>query len=209
MPGRPLYELLDTPAAVTACRALGTALAALHAAPVPHGTPVHDAAAEVAVLRRWTDLSRTWGAADVPGVEEVVRALAVAPAGPPVLLHRDLHDRQVLVADNGSVGLLDFDLLAAGEPAVDLANLLVHLELREHQGLLPDAGCCAPRCSRRTAPPRPRSPAYPPTRRRPGGGSPPSTPSALARRSAEAPRPWETAHTGSGHLDDTDDGAPG
>lgn len=101
---------------------------------------MHDAAAEVAVLRRWTELAGAWDAADVPGVEAVAQALAAGPAEPPVLLHRDLHDRQVLVADDGSVGLLDFDLLAAGEPALDLANLLVHLELREHQGLLADAG---------------------------------------------------------------------
>jgi Phosphotransferase enzyme family len=33
-----------------------------------------------------------------------------------------------------SVGLLDFDTLAAAEPALDLANLLVHLELRALQG---------------------------------------------------------------------------
>ncbi|MCZ2860233.1 phosphotransferase [Blastococcus sp. VKM Ac-2987] len=139
LPGRPLHELLGSPAAVPACRALGAALAALHAAPVPPGTPVHDAAAEVAVLRRWSELARTWGAADIAGVEEAAGALAAGPAGRPVLLHRDLHDRQVLVAGDGSVGLLDLDLLAAGEPALDLANLLVHLELRERQGLLRDA----------------------------------------------------------------------
>jgi Phosphotransferase enzyme family len=33
-----------------------------------------------------------------------------------------------------SVGLLDFDTLAAAEPALDLANLLVHLDLRALQG---------------------------------------------------------------------------
>ncbi|MDP9445155.1 MAG: phosphotransferase, partial [Actinomycetota bacterium] len=50
-------------------------------------------------------------------------------------LHRDLHDKQVLVdAHTCGVGMLDFDLLAAGEPALDLANLLVHLELRAMQG---------------------------------------------------------------------------
>ena len=32
-------------------------------------------------------------------------------------------------------GLLDFDLAAAGEAALDLANLLVHLELRALQGV--------------------------------------------------------------------------
>lgn len=138
LPGRPLHELLDSPAAVPACRALGAALAALHAAPVPAGTPVHDAAAEAAVLHRWTEQARCWGAVDVDDTA-ATRMLLAGPASEPVLLHRDLHDRQVLVADDGTVGLLDFDLLAAGEPALDLANLVSHLELRERQGLLPDA----------------------------------------------------------------------
>ena len=33
-------------------------------------------------------------------------------------------------------GLLDFDTIAAGDPALDLGNLLVHLELRAHQDVL-------------------------------------------------------------------------
>jgi hypothetical protein len=139
LPGRPLHELLDTPAAVPACRALGAALAALHAAPVPAGTPRHDAAAEAAVLHRWTDLARAWGAADVAVPPAVLEELRTGGSGPAVPLHRDLHDRQVLVADDGPVGLLDFDLLAAGEPALDLANLLAHLSLRQRQGLVDDA----------------------------------------------------------------------
>ncbi|WP_157937001.1 glycosyltransferase family protein [Geodermatophilus chilensis] len=69
-------------------------------------------------------------------VRDALRATAPDPAVP---LHRDLHDRQVLVAGDGSVGLLDFDLLAAGEPALDLANLLAHLSLRQRQGLVADA----------------------------------------------------------------------
>ncbi|TFV53665.1 hypothetical protein E4P41_20890, partial [Geodermatophilus sp. DF01-2] len=83
---------------------------------------------------------RAWGAADVPLPEAVLDELRAGGCGPAVPLHRDLHDRQVLVADDGSVGLLDFDLLAAGEPALDLANLLAHLSLRQHQGLVTDAG---------------------------------------------------------------------
>ncbi|WP_396134697.1 phosphotransferase [Cellulomonas sp. ATA003] len=57
-------------------------------------------------------------------------------------VHRDLHDKQLLVDGSGGIGLLDFDLAAAGEAALDLANLLVHLELRVHQG-------CARRLARR------------------------------------------------------------
>jgi len=144
LPGRPLHELLAIDAAVPACRALGAALAAVHAAPPPPGIPVHDSAAEVGVLQRWTGLARTWsgaaGGERDAEVADVVRELAAGPAGPLVPVHRDLHDRQVLVAGDGSVGLLDFDLLAVGEAALDLANLLAHLDLRRRQGLLADAG---------------------------------------------------------------------
>ncbi|WNV76032.1 phosphotransferase [Geodermatophilus sp. DSM 44513] len=141
LPGRPLHDLLGTGAAVGACRELGAALAAVHAAPPPAGLPVHDGAAEAAVLRRWTGLARTWtGAGGGDELAGVLAELTGGPAGPLVAVHRDLHDRQALVAADGSLGLLDFDLLALGEPALDLANLLAHLELRRRQGLLADAG---------------------------------------------------------------------
>ena len=48
-------------------------------------------------------------------------------------MHRDFHDGQVLVDDAHAVGLIDFDLMAAGDPALDVANFICHLELREHQ----------------------------------------------------------------------------
>ena len=52
----------------------------------------------------------------------------------PVLTHRDLHDGQLLV-DDGKIGLLDFDLLCMGDPALDVANLTAHLRLRAIQGV--------------------------------------------------------------------------
>jgi len=61
-------------------------------------------------------------------------ALIESPA--PVPLHRDLHDKQILLDGAGGVVLLDSDTLSAGDPALDLANLTVHLELRALQGLL-------------------------------------------------------------------------
>ena len=50
------------------------------------------------------------------------------PPCPPGLLHRDLHDGQILLAPDGTIGLLDADTLARGEPALDLGNLVAHLE---------------------------------------------------------------------------------
>ncbi|MCP3915348.1 MAG: phosphotransferase [bacterium] len=52
---------------------------------------------------------------------------------PPVFLHRDLHDGQLLTED-GRVYILDFDIAAAGDPALDLGNLTAHLQLRALQG---------------------------------------------------------------------------
>jgi aminoglycoside phosphotransferase (APT) family kinase protein len=45
----------------------------------------------------------------------------------------------VLLEDTGPIGLLDLDLAACGDPALDLANLLVHFELRALQEHCSDA----------------------------------------------------------------------
>lgn len=136
LPGRTLHALLGDRSPGSAARALaaahevGRALAALHAAPLPPGVQVHDAQAELGVLQRWLQLGRAHGVLPASVAPPELASAATRP----VLVHRDLHDKQVLVDARGGVGLLDFDLAAAGEPALDLANLLVHLELRAHQG---------------------------------------------------------------------------
>jgi len=137
--GSSLHELLGSTAGRPAARAAGLALAALHAAEPPPGAAGRNAAAEEATaLKTWLlrlepyapELSRaTAGVAD-----DVLRALAGSPAAETVLLHRDLHDKQIFVEADGRVGLLDFDTLATGPAALDVANLLVHLELRALQG---------------------------------------------------------------------------
>jgi aminoglycoside phosphotransferase (APT) family kinase protein len=123
-----------------AARATGAALARLHARPAA-ATARHDAGDEVAVARRWVEHAASYGLLDgAGGVDELIgRARRSLSAGPtaPCRIHRDLHDKQVLVdsvAAGPAVGLLDFDLAAVGEPALDLANLLVHFELHARQG---------------------------------------------------------------------------
>ena len=49
------------------------------------------------------------------------------------------------VQRDGTVGMLDLDTMAAGEPALDVANMLVHFELRALQGQ------CAPQPASRAA----------------------------------------------------------
>lgn len=134
LPGRSLHQVLADrgPEAVEACRAAGRLLARIHEVPVG-SLPGHGPAEELAVCRRWQDWARAYGlspahpAPPVPVPPEPVR---------PVLLHRDLHDRQLLISSDGEPGVIDFDLMATGDPALDLANLLVHLELRERQGVV-------------------------------------------------------------------------
>jgi hypothetical protein len=106
--------------------AAGRAAAALHAAAVPAGTPVHGAAQETGVLERWPALLTPHAPALAGRVAAraapVPRALLNAPATAPVPLHRDLHDGQILVDANGDVALLDLDTLAAGEAALDVGQ---------------------------------------------------------------------------------------
>jgi aminoglycoside phosphotransferase (APT) family kinase protein len=142
LPGRTLHDLLDSPAAVVACRTAGRALAQLHAAPAPSWLPRHEDVDEQAVVRRWQQLAELHGLA--PAFALPATAAGAAPPEEdddenPVLIHRDFHDKQVVVDEDGEVGVLDFDLMALGSPLVDLANLLVHLELRALQGLVRDA----------------------------------------------------------------------
>lgn len=145
LPGRSLHRLLCdetvTEAEITAAgHSVGDAVAALHRGAVPVSVPVHDAAAEIEVTRAWLDAALAHHAlSDAAGL---YRGLASARArltetGPSVFVQRDLHDGQLLVASGEPVGMLDFDLAAAGPAAADVANLLVHLELRTLQG------CCS------------------------------------------------------------------
>ena len=130
LPGRPLRGWLTGPDAAEACRQVGRTLAVLHSLE-PVGLAWHGAAEERAITERWEGWARRWGVGSASLLEDWP-----APRLPtrPVLVHRDFHDGQVLLDESYVVGLIDFDLMAAGDPAVDVANFLCHLELREQQG---------------------------------------------------------------------------
>jgi aminoglycoside phosphotransferase (APT) family kinase protein len=131
LPGRPILG-----AERAAWDAAGRALSVLRRTD-PVDLPLHDAAAEAATTVRW--LTAAADAGRLPRIDP--RPLLVpllARPGPTCAAHRDLHDGQLLW-DGARLGVLDADTLARAEPALDLANLLVHLELRELQGLLPAA----------------------------------------------------------------------
>ena len=143
LPGRPLTAILADPEGAHWAGILGDGLRRFHAASVPAGVPVHGAAAEAAVLDRW--IGRLHEVAPTLARDAAAAVAALAPAlvglRPDVTaaLHRDLHDGQVLVDPDAPVGVLDFDTLAVGDAALDVANLLVHFELRAAQGACSEA----------------------------------------------------------------------
>jgi aminoglycoside phosphotransferase (APT) family kinase protein len=146
VPGVRLHDLLADPAIPSrrlgsVARAVGEALARLHRTTAPGDFGVHDASAELEVTQAWLDHAATYGLLDsgltVRAHLERLQTFASEPGCRPALIHRDLHDKQVLIGDGEAVGMLDFDLATTGEAALDLANLLVHLELRAIQGLCP------------------------------------------------------------------------
>ncbi|MFC0674732.1 aminoglycoside phosphotransferase family protein [Brachybacterium hainanense] len=135
VPGTPLTSVLSSSAALAGCRTAGAMIARLQQQGprvLPGTLAEHDGADELAVVRRWQTLAERFTGLAPPRERPELPVL-----GSPVLVHRDLHDGQ-LILDGERAGLLDFDLAALGHPALDLANLLVHLELRSEQGLLAD-----------------------------------------------------------------------
>lgn len=65
--------------------------------------------------------------------DAVIAALMREPERPFTLAHRDLHDGQILVVDDGELTLLDWDTAAWADPCLDAANLLAHLDLLVEQ----------------------------------------------------------------------------
>lgn len=147
--GSALFDLLGSRELVNAARLVGRAMRALHETPAPEGLEGHDGRDEVRVLDVWVARLATfarhpaaWVSPELAvtaaaAAEPLRRALADREDAPSATIHRDLHDKQVFVTSAGKVGLIDLDTLAKGEPALDLSNLLVHLELRALQGLVP------------------------------------------------------------------------
>ncbi|CAN5642705.1 hypothetical protein BH18ACT3_BH18ACT3_27220 [soil metagenome] len=140
-PGRSLYEMLHDEAVPltrlgAAAGAAGSSLLAMHLASLPQGVGHHGPQEEAEVAAFWMRGAMAHSAPPA-GVEAAFTAAAAelsAATSPVVLIHRDLHEKQVLV-DGEQATLLDLDTLAGGEAALDVANFLVHLELRAALGL--------------------------------------------------------------------------
>jgi aminoglycoside phosphotransferase (APT) family kinase protein len=135
--GASLYDLLGSDRMVQAASGAGKVLHRLHQLPPPAVAGTHTAVDEVNVLNRWLDRLAIVAPALFQRAGEkraAVFAGLASGSSPAVLLHRDFYDKQIFFAPDGGLGLLDFDTLAIGEAALDLANALVHWELRSLQG---------------------------------------------------------------------------
>lgn len=136
--------LLGDEAARSRFELIGSSLRALQDQLPAQGLEVHGAPEELAALDRVADRASAVdagpGAAWRQARERLRDELTLARELEPRLVHRDLHDGQFLVTHAGLL-LLDFDLLALGDTALDAANLLAHLRLRSLQGL---AGAARP-----------------------------------------------------------------
>jgi aminoglycoside phosphotransferase (APT) family kinase protein len=133
VPGIPLTDLLIPASDTAPSRRAGAALARLHRTSVEtyRRWRMDD---EVGVLDRALDAARGImpdGARDIDIVMAGARALAsrLSPAES-CCIHRDFYSDQVLV-DGEAVWLVDLDLCAEGDPAIDLGNHLAHVAERQ------------------------------------------------------------------------------
>ncbi len=130
VPGVPLGALLVPGGATGPLRLVGTALARLHGTPIAPWREwrVDD---ELNVLGQALDraaLHRPDLAAECRTLcNFATQKLKALPAGDTAGIHRDFYFDQVIV-DKDRVWLLDLDLYAAGDPALDLGNFLAHLD---------------------------------------------------------------------------------
>lgn len=86
---------------------------------------------ELVLLGQWQTRIEVWfpdfGDLLRPKLQALSHDLRALPAMSPVTCHRDLHEGQIL-SFRGRAGLLDFDTLSRGDPALDLGNLQAHLD---------------------------------------------------------------------------------
>lgn len=149
LPGEPLRTSWGR--AVPDLAEVGRVAAALSRRGAPHGEP-WSAGEEIATIRRLADRLDVLDPELAGQVRRSVDALDAAAArtaagdGAPARLHRDLHDGQI-VARDGRVSVIDWDLAAVGPFEVDAGNFVAHLRLRVLQGHLDAAGAAAARAA--------------------------------------------------------------
>jgi Phosphotransferase enzyme family len=126
VPGLPLREALLA-GDVDTCARAGAVIGAWHRAwqgRSPDAFAPHTAERELEILHLRIERAS-------PEVAEAARgalpAVADAAWGYPTVVHRDLYEEQVLVAER--IGLIDLDDAALGTPELDVGNLVAHTDL--------------------------------------------------------------------------------
>jgi hypothetical protein len=133
-PGIKLAELTDTAAFEPALALVGRALAELHGCRLPLGTPAELADHMTDLIHPHPrQLADAWPP-ERRRILDLVDTLAANPAlskgaNPPGPVHRNFHVRQVFLHLR-RVWLVDWGQLARGDPALDLGNFSVSLEMR-------------------------------------------------------------------------------
>ena len=106
--------------------------------PLPPG--VHGPVEEAELLEDWCERADVVdpAGAQIRGraVEAALSELSrLSDVERPALIHRDLHDKQILWLEGHPPALLDVDTATTGDPALDAANLRAHATWRELQGI--------------------------------------------------------------------------
>jgi aminoglycoside phosphotransferase (APT) family kinase protein len=137
VPGVGLEQFLVPEADAAPFARTGAALAALHRGG-PRDTRPWTMADERAVLHRALGKARTMRPDLAPAVQAIghsaAATLAAIGEGIACGIHRDFYFDQVIV-DEDRIWIVDLDLYACGDPAIDVGNFLAHLDelgLRNH-----------------------------------------------------------------------------
>ncbi len=142
-PGQTIYELPDE-TLLSGMTLAGEALGKIHRLPLRLDAKFGPQE-ELNLLAHWVDLTAAIAPALRPLLLKkfttVSKRLASCMSFTPTLIHRDFHEKQILL-DGDSGHLVDFDTICNGDPAIDYGNFLAHLKLAELQERL-DAGKCA------------------------------------------------------------------
>lgn len=139
--GRPYYDLLKEADAARYFQEAGKALAVLHALDVPHGPrrTLTDNFEEL-IHPHPTLFAETMPLYYTPVAWLIKEMLAIEQSWGEIIettpVHRDFHLRQ-LFHDAERVWLIDWDLFAKGDPALDIGNFIVYLETRLAKGHQP------------------------------------------------------------------------
>jgi aminoglycoside phosphotransferase (APT) family kinase protein len=131
--GTPLIEALDAGECDAPLAAIGHCLARLHATNLPMQTTVTREARLEDARKKSRKLAQMLPESGVALEVVIARGysdLAVLPRAHLGVIHGDAHLGQFLITAEGALALFDFDEWSHGDPAQDLADLIVDAQVR-------------------------------------------------------------------------------